>query len=148
MVVLDQVTDPRNVGAILRSAAAFGAAAVVLPERHGAETTAALARTASGALETVALARVTNVARALETLKGAGFWCVALAADAPTALAELDLGGRVSLVLGSEGAGLRRLVAETCDLHARLPISGDEVESLNVSVAAAIAMYEVARRRT
>ncbi len=146
VVVLDQVTDPRNVGAILRSAAAFGAAAVILPERHGADTTAALAKAASGALESVALVRVTNIARALETLKNAGFWTVGLAARAGETLASVDLSGRIALVLGAEGSGLRRLVAETCDIRARLPIS-DAMESLNVAAAAACALYEVARRR-
>ena len=146
VVVLDQVTDPRNVGAILRSAAAFGAAAVILPERHGADTTAALAKAASGALESVALVRVTNIARTLETLKNAGFWTVGLAARAGETLASVDLTGRIALVLGAEGSGLRRLVAETCDIRARLPIS-DAMESLNVAAAAACALYEVARRR-
>ena len=146
VIVLDQVTDPRNVGAILRSAAAFGATAVILPERHGADTTAALAKAASGALESIALVRVTNVARTLETLKNAGFWTVGLAARATETLASVDLTGRIALVLGAEGSGLRRLVAETCDIRARLPIS-DAMESLNVSAAAAAALYEVARRR-
>lgn len=145
-VMLDRVTDPRNVGAVLRSAAAFGAGAVMLPERHGADTTAALAKAASGALETVALIRVTNVARALEALKAAGFWTVGLAATAPEVLAEVDLTGRIALVLGAEGRGLRRLVAETCDIRARLPMAA-AMESLNVSAAAACALYEVARLR-
>ena len=146
VVVLDQVTDPGNAGAILRSAAAFGAAAVVLPERRGAEATAALAKAASGALETVALVRVVNIARALATLKSAGFWCVGLDAHGGAPLAEVDLSGRIALVLGAEGSGLRRLVADTCDIRARLPIA-HAVESLNVAAAAAIALYETARRR-
>jgi 23S rRNA (guanosine2251-2'-O)-methyltransferase len=105
-----------------------------------------LAKAASGALEAVDLVRVTNIARALEILKGAGFWCIGLDAAAPAPLSGTDLTGRTALVLGSEGRGLRRLVAKGCDGLATLPMSGP-MESLNVSAAAAIALYEAARQR-
>ena len=146
LLVLDQVTDPRNTGAILRTAAALGAVAVIVPDRRSPPETAALAKAASGALEAVDFIRVTNVARALETLKGAGFWCIGLDAAAPTRLGETDLTGRIALVLGSEGRGLRRLVAKRCDGLAGLAMNGP-MESLNVSAAAAIALYEAARQR-
>ena len=146
LVVLDQATDPRNIGAVLRSAAAFGAAGVIVQDRHAPEATAVMAKAASGALESVPFVRVTNIARCLDSLKSAGYWCVGLDADADGPLPDLDLPDRIALVLGSEGRGLRRLVAEGCDLLTAIPIAPG-MESLNLSNAAAVTLYELARRR-
>jgi 23S rRNA (guanosine2251-2'-O)-methyltransferase len=144
IVVLDRLSDPHNVGAVLRSAAAFGALAVVMPDHGAPPIGGALAKAASGALESVPLIRVVNLARAIDRLKGAGFWICGLVETAPHPLAELDLGERVAIVLGSEGSGMRRLVTERCDVVARLP-TRPEQPTLNVSNAAAIALYELAR---
>jgi 23S rRNA (guanosine2251-2'-O)-methyltransferase len=144
IVALDQVTDPQNVGAIVRSAAALGALGVIMTEAHAPPLDGALAKAASGALDRVPLARVPNLVGAFEKLKAEGFWIAGLEAEAPKTLAEAALSGRIVLVLGAEGTGLRRLTRERCDWLVRIPLSG-VIESLNVSVAAACALYELAR---
>jgi 23S rRNA (guanosine2251-2'-O)-methyltransferase len=146
LVALDQVTDPQNVGAILRSAAAFGAAAVLAPGRHAAPESGALAKAASGALEHLPYLKVGNLAQTLDHLKGAGFWIVGLAAEGARPIGDSDPGQRVVLVLGAEGSGLRRLTREHCDLMVRLPTQGP-IGQLNVASAAAVALYELLGRR-
>lgn len=144
VIVLDQISDPHNAGAILRSAAAFGAAAVVVQDRHAPPESGVLAKAASGALDIVPYVQAVNIARALDELAELGFWRVALAHDAEQSLKEALSGGDVAIVLGSEGSGVRRLVRERCDTSAAIPI-GAGMESLNVSNAAAVALYEIRR---
>ena len=144
IVVLDQATDPRNIGAVLRSAAAFGADAVIVPDRHTPDATGALAKAASGALDRVPFIRITNLARTIRELKSADYWCVGLAADGDQTLAEAKLNGRTALVLGAEGTGLRRLTRDSCDFLVRIPTQG-YVDSLNLSAATAISLYELRR---
>jgi 23S rRNA (guanosine2251-2'-O)-methyltransferase len=146
IVVLDQISDPQNVGAILRSAAAFEAAAVIVQDRHAPPESGALAKAASGALDLLPYLPVVNIARTLEQLGNAGFWRIALGQDSGRSLGDAMVPGDIALVLGSEGAGIRQLVRTRCDETASIPI-GTKMESLNVSNAAAIALYECRRAK-
>ena len=146
VLILDQVTDPHNIGAILRSAAAFDALAVVIPDAGAPEESGTLAKSACGALEIVPLIRVTNLARSMQQLKDAGFWCLGLDGYAKEYISDKKLPARTAFILGSEGDGMRRLTAENCDYTIKLPMS-DKMESLNVSNAAAVALYEFYRQK-
>ena len=146
LVVLDSVEDPHNVGAILRSVDAAGAHGVVRQARHAAALDGIVAKASAGAVTTVRIATVVNIARALDELKEAGVWTVGLAGDSPERYDEIDLTVPTAIVLGAEGSGLRRLVRERCDRLAAIPMLG-QVESLNVSVAAGVMLFEAVRQR-
>lgn len=144
LLILDQVTDPQNVGAIIRSAAAFGARAIISTDRHSPPESGSLAKSASGALEILPWVRVTNLGRALDQLAEMGYWRLGLDGTAETSIRQADFGQNIALVMGAEGRGLRKGTQSHCDALIKLPIQ-PHVESLNVSVAAAIALYEFSR---
>jgi 23S rRNA (guanosine2251-2'-O)-methyltransferase len=146
LVCLDQVSDPHNLGAVCRTADGAGATGIVVPAHGSARVTPAVARASAGAVEHVPVAVVTNLARYLADVKSGTLWIVGAAGDAPRTMWEADLSGGVALVFGAEGKGLRPLVRRTCDELISIPLSGT-VESLNVSVAAAVLLYEVRRQR-
>jgi 23S rRNA (guanosine2251-2'-O)-methyltransferase len=145
LVALDQVTDPRNLGAVIRSAEGAGATGVILPAHHSARVTPAVARSSAGAVEHLPVAVVPNLARYLNEVKGPRLWVYAADA-AGTPMGEMDLSAGLSLVFGAEGRGLRPLVRRACDATVSIPLTG-QVESLNVSVAAAVLLYEARRQR-
>jgi len=146
LACLDQVTDPRNLGAVIRSAEGAGATGVVLPAHGSARVTPAVCRSSAGAVEHLPVAVVTNLARYLAEVKRADLWVFAAAGDAPQSMWETDLSGGLAFVFGAEGKGLRPLVRRTCDAAVAIPLAG-RVESLNVSVAAALLLYEARRQR-
>jgi 23S rRNA (guanosine2251-2'-O)-methyltransferase len=146
VVVLDQVQDPHNLGAICRAAEVAGAAGVVIPERRAASVSAAVCKASAGAVEHLPVARVRNVADWLAEAKAGGFWAYGAAAEAERRYTDVDWSGRAALVLGSEGSGLRPRVAETCDELISIPVAG-RIESLNASVAAAVILFEARRQR-
>jgi 23S rRNA (guanosine2251-2'-O)-methyltransferase len=146
IVVLDGIEDPQNLGAIVRTADAAGADGIVIQERRSAALGGAAAKASAGALSHVKIAEVVNIARAVEELKDAGVWTVGLASEADATYDTIDLAGPTAIVLGAEGAGLRRLVRETCDFLASIPMGG-HVGSLNVSVAAGVVLFEAVRQR-
>jgi 23S rRNA (guanosine2251-2'-O)-methyltransferase len=146
LILLDEIEDPHNLGSILRSANGAGAHGVVIPKRRAVGLTATVAKTSAGAVEYTPVARVTNLARTVDTLKEQGIWTVAAAGDADRTVHEIDFTVPIAIVIGNEHRGVGRLIRERCDFAARLPMAG-EIESLNASVAAGIFMYEVVRQR-
>ena len=146
VLILDQVTDPQNIGAIIRSAVAFETLALIVQDKNSPLENGAMDKAAAGMIEHLPIARVTNLSRAIEKLKEAGFWTIGMDGYAKTTLDKLDSSGKTAIIMGSEGKGMRRLVEENCDISVRLPIS-PLTESLNVATAAAITLYEINKKR-
>jgi 23S rRNA (guanosine2251-2'-O)-methyltransferase len=146
LVILDGIEDPRNLGAILRTCAAFSVTGIILPKDHAVGISPVVSKTAEGALEYLGIARVTNLTRSIQTLKEKGVWVVGIESDQDKLCHEFDYCGPSALVFGNEGTGLRRLVRENCDVLLSIPATG-AIRSLNVSVAVGIALYECTRRR-
>lgn len=142
VLILDQVTDPQNIGAIIRSCVAFNTLALILQDKNAPLETGAMTKAAAGTIEHLPICRVTNLSRAIQQLKNSGFWVIGMDGYATTYIDSIDKSGKIAIVMGSEGKGMRRLVEEACDSTVKLPIS-PEVESLNVSTAAAITLYEI-----
>ena len=145
LIILDQIEDPHNLGAIIRSAESFGFDGVIIPERRSASVSPIVYKTSAGAINNINIIMVKNTNRAIEEIKEAGFWVYGLAGEASSEIDKVDLKGKVCLVVGNEGRGLSRLVRENCDILINIPMKGF-VNSLNASVASAIAMYEVLRQ--
>lgn len=145
LIILDQIEDPHNLGAIIRSAESFGFDGVIIPERRSASVSPIVYKTSAGAINNINIIMVKNTNRAIEEIKEAGFWVYGLAGEASSPINQVDLKGKVCLIVGNEGKGLSRLVRENCDILINIPMKGF-VNSLNASVASAIAMYEVLRQ--
>ena len=145
VLILDQVTDPQNIGAIIRSCVAFVTLALIMQDKNSPAETGTMAKASAGMIEHLPICRVTNLSRAIDQLKTAGFWTIGMDGYAKTTIGQLKKGGKNAIIMGSEGKGMRRLVEEGCDITVRLPIS-EKVESLNVATAAAIALYEINKK--
>ncbi len=146
LIILDQVTDPHNVGAIIRSAAAFSASAVILPEHHSPKENTTIVKCAAGACETIPMIHVTNLANTIKTLKKAGYWIIGLDGHTKQELNHSIFSEKIVIILGSEDTGMRKLTRDNCDYLVKIPISS-KLESLNVSNAAAITLYELSKYR-
>jgi 23S rRNA (guanosine2251-2'-O)-methyltransferase len=146
VLILDQVTDPQNVGAIIRSSVAFDTTALIMQDKNSPLESGAMDKAAAGMIEHLPIVRVTNLSRAIERLKKEGFWIVGMDGYAKMMISELKKGGKIAIVMGSEGKGMRHLIEENCDIAVKLPIS-EKTESLNVATAAAIALYEISQKK-